>query len=65
MFRIKQIDTEMGKVVQMAKRLSGKEERKGRLRAIRTRIPGGASITRYFKRKPGKARKVQSKKARK
>ena len=29
--------------------------KRGRLSAIRTRIPGGASITRYFKRKSKKS----------
>ena len=36
--------------------------RLGKLRSIHTRIPGGASITKYFKRKPSAQRKKGKKK---
>lgn len=42
----------------MVKRLSSNSSKKVRLSTIRTRIPGGASIIRYFKRK---SRKSQAK----
>jgi len=38
-------------------RTTAKSARLGSLRKIRIKIPGGASITKYFKRKPKKEQK--------